>query len=196
MSQTLCFLRRLLPVVLVAGGLAGCGSVSSIVGAVMGKPPEVKVPPPPPPPPKVAVVPKRVLDVDLQAAPQVNPTAGGTSAPLVVRVYLLKADVAFRSADFFSLFDKDQSTLGNDMLLREEVQLRPGDRVAISRELVPDARFVAVFGAFRELERSRWRSILPLPAAPAPTTDPPAKPIAVPVLVRAAGRDIVVSAAP
>ena len=194
MAKTVCVLRRLLSIVVISASLGGCGSVSSIVGAVIGKPPEVKVPPPPPP--KVAVVPKRVIEVDLQADPQVNPTAAGSPAPVVMRVYLLKADVGFRSADFFSLFEKDQSALGGDLLLREEVQLRPGERVSISRELVPEARFVAVFGAFRDLERSRWRSILALPAAPGPTTDPPEKPIPVPVLVRAAGRDVVVSAAP
>src|SRR4051794_24842663 len=86
----------------VAWVLSGCGTVSNVVGAVMGRPPEVKAPPPPPPPPKVAVIPKRVVELNVQADKRLNVDAADVSAPVVVRVYLLKADVGFQSADFFS----------------------------------------------------------------------------------------------
>ncbi|MBU2408148.1 MAG: type VI secretion system lipoprotein TssJ, partial [Gammaproteobacteria bacterium] len=79
-------------------------------------------PPPPPPPPVVTKV-----ELTLVAGPDANPDARGRASPLTVRVYALKSGNAFSSADFFSLFDKDQATLGAEIAQREEMLLRPGD---------------------------------------------------------------------
>jgi type VI secretion system protein VasD len=110
---------------------------------------------PKPPPPTM-------VNAALEAGATVNPDARNRPSPIVVRVYELKTRAAFESADFFSLFDKDQSTLGADMLTRDEFTLRPGDTQAINRELKPETRFIAVFAGFREVERSTWRSVVPV----------------------------------
>ncbi len=110
---------------------------------------------PKPPPPTM-------VNAALEAGAAVNPDARNRPSPIVVRVYELKTRAAFESADFFSLFDKDQATLGADMLTRDEFTLRPGDTQTINRELKPDTRFIAVFAGFREVERSTWRSITPV----------------------------------
>ncbi len=58
-------------------------------------------------PPKPAVA-----KAQLVVASDVNPDAEGRASPVVVRVYQLKEEGAFNSADFFALFDKEQETLG------------------------------------------------------------------------------------
>lgn len=142
-------------------------------------------------PPKPPQPVPRVLQISVEAAPTLNPDARNRATPVVIRVYELRAPQTFQSADFFALFDKDQSALGNDLASREELQLRPGESLALPpRDLKPDVRAVGVFAAFRDLEKSQWRSVVALPLPPAPTPTPPAKPVPVSVRVMLGTREV------
>lgn len=107
-----------------------------------------------PPPPVVTPV-----AMTLVARADVNPDARGRASPLSVRVYALKTTSAFQSADFFTLFEKDQATLGADVAHREELLLRPGDSRGLEMTLAADVRAIAVMAAYRDLERAHWREV-------------------------------------
>ena len=108
------------------------------------------------PPPKPVLM---AVQLTLVAGADVNPDVRGRASPITVRVYALKTTQAFESADFFSLFDKDQATLGAELVQREEVLLRPGERRTVEMTLAPDAKAIAVMAAFRDLDRARWREV-------------------------------------
>lgn len=97
------------------------------------------------------------------ADPATNPDRVGRPSPVVVRVYELKSLGAFNRADFFSLFEKDQETLGSELVAREEYELRPAETRKYERQLQPDTKFIGVVAAFRDLENSRWRQAAPVP---------------------------------
>jgi type VI secretion system protein VasD len=107
----------------------------------------------PPPPITTPVAMTLVADADA------NPDARGRASPLTVRVYALKTASAFESADFFSLFEKDQATLGAEMAQREEVLLRPGDSRKLEMTLAADIKAIGVMAAYRDLDRARWREV-------------------------------------
>jgi len=100
----------------------------------------------------------------IKAEPAVNPDRGGRPSPIVVRVYELKAVAAFNGADFFSLYDKEQETIGGDLVGREEFLLQPSESRQYRRQFQPDTKFIGVIGAYRDLEQSRWRQVMPVPA--------------------------------
>jgi type VI secretion system protein VasD len=104
-----------------------------------------------------------VLQGSIAVGPAANPDARGRPSPVVVRVYELRALAAFNASDFFSLFEREQETLGADLIGREEYQLRPAETRPYRRQLQPDTRFLAVAAAFRDLENSRWRESTPVP---------------------------------
>jgi type VI secretion system VasD/TssJ family lipoprotein len=108
--------------------------------------------------------PKRNLQLLVQAQRSLNTDARNASASLALRVYVLRDASGFEKASFDSLYDDDEGTLGSNVLVRESLHLRPGEARELALELSGDARAVAVFGAFREIEHSQWRAILPLPA--------------------------------
>ncbi len=93
------------------------------------------------------------------ASVDVNPDGRNRASPILVRVYALKSTGAFDSADFFSLFEKDQATLGGELVQREELLLRPGDSKPLQMTLAADVKAIAVVGAYRDLERARWRAV-------------------------------------
>ena len=108
------------------------------------------------PPPKPVVT---QISMTLTAGPDANPDARLRPSPLTVRVYALKSPGPFESADFFSLFEKDQATLGAEMAQREEVLLRPGESKKLEMTLPADVKVIGVMAAYRDLERARWREV-------------------------------------
>ena len=100
--------------------------------------------------------------VNLVAGADANPDARGRASPLTVRVYALKSPGPFEGADFFSLFEKDQATLGAELVQREEMLLRPGETKKLDLTLPADAKSIAVMAAFRDLDRARWREVVPV----------------------------------
>ena len=97
----------------------------------------------------------------MAATSDVNPDASGRPSPVVIRVYQLKDDAAFRSADYFPLFDDEQKTLGADLLSRKEYVLAPAEQRRIEVELALDAKFVGVLAAYRDIRNAQWRAVLP-----------------------------------
>ncbi|RYF16057.1 MAG: type VI secretion system lipoprotein TssJ [Comamonadaceae bacterium] len=106
---------------------------------------------------------KRNLQLLVQAQRSLNTDARNASASLALRVYVLRDAGRFEKASFDSLYDDDEATLGSNVLVRESLHLRPGEARELVLEIGGDARALAVFGAFREIEHSRWRAVLPLP---------------------------------
>jgi type VI secretion system protein VasD len=100
----------------------------------------------------------------LQAASDLNPSITQRPSPLTLRIYELKSSVAFDQADFMTLYRSDQAALGADVLAREEVTLQPGENKPYNKLLNAETRFIAVFGAYRNLEKSTWRAIAAVPA--------------------------------
>ena len=111
-------------------------------------------PPPPPPPTEIIGV--------VQATPNVNPSVSKRPSPLLIRIYELKTATAFNSADFVSLYQRDQAELGAEMVTRDEIILNPGDTRPWNRTAAPETRFIGVFAAYRDLDRAKWRGVVAL----------------------------------
>jgi type VI secretion system protein VasD len=104
------------------------------------------------------------LSMSVVATARANPDTRGRPSPVVVRIYELRTLAQFSSADFFSLSDKEQATLGADLLHREELVVTPGEIKQLKRKISADARALGVVVAYRDLERSVWRATQSLEA--------------------------------
>jgi type VI secretion system protein VasD len=109
--------------------------------------------PPKPAPTQAAVI----------ASADVNPDSQGRPSPVVVRIYQLRGDAEFKDAGFFALWDQEQATLGSSLIMRDERTLFPGQQVKLDLALSPDARFLAVAAAYRDIRSSRWRAVVGVP---------------------------------
>jgi type VI secretion system protein VasD len=96
----------------------------------------------------------------IQASAQVNPSTSKRPSPVLVRVYELKTAAAFSAADFMSLYQRDKTELGGDMLGKDEFVLAPGESRSFAKTLSPDTRFLGVLAAYRDVEHARWRSVV------------------------------------
>jgi type VI secretion system protein VasD len=97
--------------------------------------------------------------LQFQAHPQIN-----DSAPLKVRVFLLKSDADFMSADFYTLQNNPQAVLGGNLLNTDQFFLMPGQlNKKISGQSTADARYIGVMAEYQALDGKKWRLSLPLP---------------------------------
>jgi type VI secretion system protein VasD len=95
----------------------------------------------------------------LVASNDVNPDISGRPSPVVVRVFQLRGDAEFLSADFFTLYSKEKMVLGASLIAREEFVVQPGERRETRLGISPDARYIAVIAAFRDINGAHWRQL-------------------------------------
>jgi type VI secretion system protein VasD len=129
------------PVVLVA-----CGSLSG------GGPPGAKE--------------QARLEIAIEANRDLNLDLKGRGAPMLLRVYELKSDVAFQDAEFFALQNTDKAVLGPDLLAVDQFVIRPGETREIRRKSNPETVAIGIFAGYRDLPNAVWRVVHKMPAAP------------------------------
>jgi type VI secretion system protein VasD len=105
------------------------------------------------------------IEGSLTAVANVNPSVSQRPSPLLVRLYELKTASAFNNADFVSLYQRDQAELGADLVAREEIVLNPGESRPIRRVAGPETRFIGVLAGYRDLDRAKWRTVVPVQQA-------------------------------
>ena len=96
----------------------------------------------------------------LAASADSNPDANGRPSPVVVRVYQLKTDAAFKGAEFFALYDDDQKVLGQELISRDEFVLAPSEKKTIDVAVSKETRFVGALAAFRDIRNAQWRGLV------------------------------------
>ena len=108
------------------------------------------------------------LNLTVTAAAGVNLDERGRAAPIVVRIYELKNDGAFNAADFFTLQDREKTVLADDVVKRDQLELRPGEHRAIVRTPDSATTAIGVVAAYRDLANSVWRAVYAMPPVPKP----------------------------
>ncbi len=102
------------------------------------------------------------LDLSLQGSDRLNPDLNGRPSPIVIRLLELKHPVAFENADFFSLYQRPKEALSPDLVIQEELELRPGEQRDLKLFVQENSRYVGVLAAYRDLPESSWRFVIPL----------------------------------
>ena len=115
---------------------------------------------PPPAPPKPTAVQARIA-----ASRDVNPRSDGGAQPVHVRVFQLKDDSAFATADFWALVDKSKETLGPTLVQQLQYDLAPGQQRELELKIDADAHVLGVVAEFADYRNTdgHWRAASPTP---------------------------------
>ncbi|MBD2786023.1 type VI secretion system lipoprotein TssJ [Xenorhabdus sp. DI] len=86
------------------------------------------------------------------------------SAPLKIRIILLKSASEFMSADFFSLQGNAQAVLGNNLIDSQQFFLLPFQhQYFLLEKNLPETNYIGIFAEYKQLDGKRWRISLPVP---------------------------------
>jgi type VI secretion system protein VasD len=99
-----------------------------------------------------------LLRATVKADDKLNPDAGGRPSPVVVRLFELKSPRAFESADFYSLYQREQEALGPDLVVRDEIVVKPGETLKFDRVLQDATTDIGLVAAFRDIEHAQWKA--------------------------------------
>jgi len=102
------------------------------------------------------------VQLDITSNNTLNPDESGRPSPVVLRIYELKDITNFQSKDFFQIYDNDEEALGDSLIKKDELNFRPGESTFIEREFNPDAAYIGVFVAFRDVDEAHWRAFYKL----------------------------------
>jgi type VI secretion system protein VasD len=102
------------------------------------------------------------LDTDLKliiaANPSINLDEKREPSPLFIRLYELTSEHAFNKADFYTLLEKDDATLGKDLIIKRELtRVLPGTNREESFLLDPKTRYVGLFAEFYEYKNAKFK---------------------------------------
>lgn len=129
----------------------GCTILIAVATIGCGSDPEPK------PEAKPEPEPTRV-ELTISAQEDVNPNANGSPSLIVTRLFILRGQSAFATADFFALWNSEQSVLARDLLSREELVLKPGQTTTLKSTVDAAARVLGVAAAYQDIDHATWRA--------------------------------------
>jgi type VI secretion system protein VasD len=104
-----------------------------------------------------------MVNISVKAGPDINPDASGQGAPLVLRVYQLASSAGFGNAEFFALYKSDATTLGADIVHRDDVALNPGDMKTLTLSPTDQVKSIGFFAGLRDFSQAAWRATADVP---------------------------------
>jgi type VI secretion system protein VasD len=96
----------------------------------------------------------------VEADALINPNDASVASPVVLRIYELKQVTAFRSASLFELLDNDSTVLGQDLVAKREIEIKPGETLKFDRSTPVETHAIGVIAGFRTIETAKWRADL------------------------------------
>ncbi|MBD2810178.1 type VI secretion system lipoprotein TssJ [Xenorhabdus sp. Vera] len=92
------------------------------------------------------------------------------SAPLKIRVFLLKSKIEFMSADFFSLQSNAQTILGDKLLNNDQFFFLPfRHKYFLLEKNIPGVGYIGLFAEYKQLNGKKWRISFPVPVPEQPS---------------------------
>lgn len=102
------------------------------------------------------------ITMEVASQPNVNPDSSGRPSPIIVKMYEMKSDMAFRQGDFQLLFMEPMKVLGSELVAVDELTFVPGEARTVEYIPMPETRYVGVLAGFRQMERAKWRTVVPV----------------------------------
>lgn len=103
-----------------------------------------------------------MVKMDVKSDKDLNSVATGSPLPVVVRIYQLSDDAAFKSAGFRDMWKRDAEILGSALLSSKEIVMQADSKEKITLPLNEKTKFVAGFAIFRNPDTAKWSFVQPV----------------------------------
>ena len=102
-------------------------------------------------------------NMNVNSAQYLNPDVNGQPAPVMLSFYELTSPMSFKQADYFQLLNNAGGVLGNDLIDKQTIEIRPGQTIDHVLTLPPSVQFIGVTAGYRNIDQADWRKLIQLP---------------------------------
>ncbi|MFC3153857.1 type VI secretion system lipoprotein TssJ [Gilvimarinus japonicus] len=95
----------------------------------------------------------------------INPDINGRASPVAVTFYRLRDATVFKSADYMTLMERDAELLGDSLLSKERIILRPGETQEQIYLLNGEERAYGIVAGYRSIDAGGWKLVGDMPKA-------------------------------
>ncbi len=78
-------------------------------------------------------------------------------------MYQLASATGFGNAEFFALYKADATTLGADIVHRDDLALNPGDTKTLTLSPTDQVKSIGFFAGLRDFSQATWRATADVP---------------------------------
>lgn len=103
------------------------------------------------------------LKTTIQAVYYLNPNIYNRPSPVVVTIYQLKDNISFKDADFFSLYNRASITLGNNLIDKKQLEIRPNQKKILNLKLSTKVHYLGIIAAYHNTTKTEWRKSITIP---------------------------------
>lgn len=105
-----------------------------------------------------------MVKFQINAVENLSPGPDGEPHPVIVKIYMLKQKNSFESAEYSSLWNKPQETLGEDLSGKPLlIEVAPGEKNIIKELPKPkEAAFIGIVAGYHNPEEDGWRRVVSL----------------------------------
>lgn len=100
----------------------------------------------------------------IRSANYLNPDINGTASPVVVDVFELTRATEFNEASYSKLSGSSAIALGNTLIDRHTIEVRPGHDQVIRQYVSPSTRAIGIIAAYRNLDNADWKKVIYIPS--------------------------------
>lgn len=97
---------------------------------------------------------------DIRATHYLNPDENGQSKPIALTFYQLKNSQAFKQASYVDLSEHAPEILGEDLIDKQTMTVRPGQHTSLQKNLAVDTQYIGIVAAYRDIDHAHWRQVL------------------------------------
>ncbi len=101
--------------------------------------------------------------IAMQSVDYLNPDASGRASPVVVTIYELSSDTAFKNAKYKQLATNPAIILGNKLIDKKSVEIRPAEKTTITEAISSNTKYLGITAAFRNISIAKWKTIVKVP---------------------------------
>ncbi len=102
--------------------------------------------------------------VSVNASEKTNPDINQRPSPVELHIYFLRNATAFLEQDYYSLAERSDQVLGQDIVSRESMFIHPGRVEHKVLKVEGDYEHIGIVVSFRDLDGSQWRDLAGRPA--------------------------------
>ncbi len=103
------------------------------------------------------------LYLNFTASQQINTSAQQAQLPLALKLYQLSSPQRFKQADFQELWLQDRHALGDTLLDKTLIILKPGEKRKLTISKTKDAKFIGIVAISQHRPGKQWRLLQAIP---------------------------------